>query len=72
MVKTISVLLRNELKKHGIDLLDVYKHKSTSYIRVKTGHSGAVKLVEVKKHIDTIPPDKIQQEVEEILKSIWK
>lgn len=72
MVKTVSVVLRRELKKHGVDLLDVYRYKSASYLRVKLGPSGNVKIIEIKKHVDTIPLDKIPEEVEEILKSIRK
>ncbi|MEL9908114.1 MAG: hypothetical protein QXP97_00580 [Desulfurococcus sp.] len=44
MPKTISVLLRRELLKHDVELLDIYKFKDKEFVRVKDKIAGRVVL----------------------------
>jgi hypothetical protein len=59
MPKTPSVILRNELEKRQIELLDIYHLKDKDIIRVKDKLSGKVFLYESKTFVRDMDRDAI-------------
>lgn len=69
MPKTPSVILREELRKHGLELLDVYCFKDHDIIRVYNKQSGKVSLYQTKRKINTLTSrDELLSIVMDILK----
>lgn len=54
MPKSRTELLKTELKKLGLELLDVYSYRDTDFIRVKHRQSGAVLVYGSKKKVKMI------------------
>ncbi|MEM4717607.1 MAG: hypothetical protein QXE81_02470 [Desulfurococcaceae archaeon] len=55
MPKTLSVILREELRKHGIELLDIYCFRDYDLIRVYNKQAGKVFLYQTKNKISSLP-----------------
>lgn len=70
MPKTPSTILRLEMFKKGLELLDIYHSKEGDIIRYKDTASGKVYLYVSKKHIrDYIQRDEIVNLVNELIKN---
>ncbi|AFL66890.1 hypothetical protein [Desulfurococcus amylolyticus] len=54
MPKTISVLLRRELLKHDVELLDIYRFKDKEFVRVKDRVAGRVVLYAPKIRLSSV------------------
>ncbi|MCD6487601.1 MAG: hypothetical protein J7K21_00045 [Desulfurococcales archaeon] len=67
MPKTPSVILRNMLAKHQIELLDIYRFKDHDLVRIKLPIANKVYLVKVGKHITDLASD---EDYEQVVKTI--
>lgn len=54
MPKNPTVILGEELARRGYELLDVYKQKSGSIVRVVEKGSRRVEVIQLKVHIDAL------------------
>jgi len=73
MPKTPSVILREKLRRKGIELLDIYHGREKDIVRFKTVIDGKVYLYEIKQHVrDMVKEEDIDKLVEEIVNSIKK
>lgn len=71
--KTPSVILREELAKKQLELLDIYRFKDHDLIRVKHSVTNKVYLIKVKKHVsDMVNKKDIDEVVKEIIKTVSK
>ncbi|ADI31422.1 hypothetical protein [Staphylothermus hellenicus] len=61
MPKTPSVILREELAKRQLELLDIYHGKEKDIIRVKDKMSGKVFLYETKTFVRDMDKDRITE-----------
>lgn len=70
MPKTPSTILRLEMSKKGLELIDIYHGKESDVIRYKDIVSGKVYLYVSKKHIrDYIQRDEVINLVNELVKN---
>ncbi|RLG82717.1 MAG: hypothetical protein DRO40_06910 [Thermoprotei archaeon] len=69
MPKTPSVLLKQELAKKQLELLDIYRFKTHDIIRVRHSMTNKVYLVKVEKHVSDIASEK---DLDEIVKKIYE
>jgi len=68
MPKTISVLLRNELLRHNIELLDIYRFSNKDVVRVRDRVSGRVAVYALKSPLSSVTSrDDLVKVVNEIL-----
>ncbi|MEM4432183.1 MAG: hypothetical protein QXO78_05525 [Desulfurococcaceae archaeon] len=71
MPKNPSVIFREELAKHGYELLDIYRYRDRDIVRFLDKNSGRVLLYESKKHIDELNTiDEVRSIVSEIMNYI--
>ncbi len=70
MPKTPSVLLKEEMFKKGLDLLDIYHHRDGDIIRFKNRLTGKVYLYISKKHVrDLVDVGELKKLIEELVKT---
>jgi len=68
MPKTISVLLRSELLRHNIELLDIYRFSNKDVVRVRDRASGRVIVYALKTPLSSVTSrDDLGKVVNEIL-----
>lgn len=71
MPKNPSVIFREELAKHGYELLDIYRYRDRDIVRFLDKNSGRVLFYESKKHIDELNTiDEVRSIVSEIMNYI--
>lgn len=54
MVKSKTELLRAELEKLGLELLDVYSYQDSDYLRVRHKYTGNVVVYESKRKVSML------------------
>ncbi len=71
MPKTPSIILKEELSKKQIELLDIYRFKDYDLIRVKNKLTNKVYLVKVEGHVsDIVIKEGLHNVIEKIISSI--
>ncbi|ACL11124.1 hypothetical protein DKAM_0798 [Desulfurococcus amylolyticus 1221n] len=73
MPKTISVLLRRELLKHDVELLDIYRFRDREFVRVKDRVAGRVVLYAPKIRLSSVTSrEDLARIVDEIASALRK
>ncbi|MGC8954287.1 MAG: hypothetical protein ACP5N5_06180 [Desulfurococcus sp.] len=73
MPKTISVLLRRELLKRDVELLDIYRFKDREFVRVKDRVAGRVMLYAPKIRLSSVTSrEDLARIVDEIASALRK
>jgi len=68
MPKTISVLLRSELLRHNVELLDIYRFSNKDIVRVRDRVSGKVAVYALKSPLSSVTSrDDLVKVVNEVL-----
>ncbi len=71
MPKTPSIILKEELSKKQIELLDIYRFKDHDLIRVRNKLTNKVYLIKVEGHVsDIVTKEGLQNVIEKIISFI--